>query len=50
MRYKKRNQKNLDIKSIKEIEKLNSKENVLEIILFITLVLFLEKDKEKRRK
>lgn len=53
----KRYQKNLDKESIEEIEKLNSKENIIDkkdlahaIRLFITLVLFLEEDKEKKIK
>ena len=52
----KKYQKDLDIKSIKEIEELNSKENIIDkkdfvlaIILFIVLVLFLDEDKKKKR-
>jgi hypothetical protein len=53
----KRYQKNLDIESIQKIKNLNSKENIIDkkdfahaIRLFITLVLFLENDKEKKIK
>ena len=53
----KRYQKNLDKESIEEIKNIYSKENIIDkknfahaIRLFITLVLFLEEDKEKKIK
>ena len=53
----KRYQKSLDKESIKEIDNIYSKENIIDkknfaqaIRLFITLVLFLEEDKEKKIK